>query len=149
MKELVELTLNECLTLLGESVVGRVAMVTPVGLRLLPVNYTMYEDEIIFRTSPSSELGTYAVGSELAFEIDHLDHEKHEGWSVVALGTAEIIDDPKELADIKRHWDPQPWAPGLRHLYLRIVWRDITGRRIGSEVSDPPLTAGGPGEDTL
>lgn len=137
MNELVELTLDECMTLLGHGVVGRVAMVTPMGLRILPVNYAMYDDEIVFRTAPGSELGLYGVNSELAFEIDHLDQERREGWSVMAVGTAEAVVDPTELAEIKHGWDPQPWASGLRHLYLKLVWRDITGRRVGNAFTDP------------
>lgn len=139
MNDLEELTLNECLTLLGDGVVGRVAMVTPMGPRILPVNYTMYEDDIIFRTTPDGELSRFAVDSELAFEVDHLDPDHRQGWSVVAVGTAQVVDDAVELATIKREWNPEPWARGLRHLYVRVSWRDITGRRIGSDYQGPLL----------
>ena len=72
MKEPVELTVSECLGLLGEGVVGRVALSTPIGPRIVPVNYAMYDDAIIFRTSPYSELGSHGSGSQAAFEIDQL-----------------------------------------------------------------------------
>ena len=42
---------------------------------------------------------------------------------------------PPELADIRSHWDPTPWAGGRRHLYVKIRWRDLTGRRIGGDWS--------------
>jgi nitroimidazol reductase NimA-like FMN-containing flavoprotein (pyridoxamine 5'-phosphate oxidase superfamily) len=133
MNDPVELTLEECLHLLNGGVVGRVGMSTPAGPRIIPVNYAMYDDTIIFRTSPYSELGSYAWNTDLAFEIDQIDYERHQGWSVLAMGRGEIIDDRLELDDIRSHWDPQPWAGGKRHLYIRLRWRDLSGRRIGAD----------------
>lgn len=131
--EPVEMTVEECLELLGGGLVGRVAMATPMGPRIVPVNYAMVEDTIVFRTTPYSELGTYGWNTDLAFEVDHLDYEKHQGWSVVAVGRAELVEDPDDLRDIRTHWDPAPWASGRRHLYIRLRWRDVTGRRLGSD----------------
>jgi nitroimidazol reductase NimA-like FMN-containing flavoprotein (pyridoxamine 5'-phosphate oxidase superfamily) len=129
----VEMTLEECLDLLRGGVVGRVALSTPMGPRILPVNYAIYHDAIVFRTTPYSELGTYGWHSEVAFEIDHIDYEKHQGWSVVAYGRAELVEDAEEVADIRRTWDPRPWASGARSLYMKLVWRDLTGRRLGGD----------------
>lgn len=133
MNEPVELTLEECLDLLRGGIVGRVGMSGPAGPRIIPVNYAMYDDAIVFRTTPYSELGSYGWNTDLAFEIDQIDYEKHQGWSVLAVGRSEIIDDPLELDDIRRSWDPQPWAGGKRHLYLRLRWRDVSGRRLGGD----------------
>jgi nitroimidazol reductase NimA-like FMN-containing flavoprotein (pyridoxamine 5'-phosphate oxidase superfamily) len=135
MNESVELTVEECLELLNGSVVGRVAMCTPVGPRIVPINYAMYDDAIVFRTTPYSELGTYGWNTDLAFEIDFLDYEKHQGWSVVAIGRGELIEDQDELHAIRAGWDPTPWARGRRHLYIRLRWRDLTGRRLGGDWS--------------
>ena len=129
----VELTIEECLELLSGGVIGRVALSTPVGPRIVPVNYAMFGDAIVFRTAPYSELGTYGWNNELAFEVDHIDYERHQGWSVVVLGRAELIEDADELRRIKQSWDPRPWAGGQRNLYLRLTWRDVTGRRIGAD----------------
>jgi nitroimidazol reductase NimA-like FMN-containing flavoprotein (pyridoxamine 5'-phosphate oxidase superfamily) len=129
----VELTIEECLSLLSGGVVGRVALSTPVGPRIVPVNYAMYDDAIVFRTAPYSELGTYGWNNDVAFEVDHIDYERHQGWSVVVLGRAELVEDPRELREIKQQWDPRPWAGGQRNLYLKLVWRDVTGRRLGED----------------
>jgi nitroimidazol reductase NimA-like FMN-containing flavoprotein (pyridoxamine 5'-phosphate oxidase superfamily) len=129
----VELTIEECLELLSGGVIGRVALATPVGPRIVPVNYAMYGEAIVFRTAPYSELGTYGWNTELAFEVDHIDYDKHQGWSVVAFGRAELVDDPAELKQIRDNWDPRPWAGGQRNLYMKLVWRDITGRRLGGD----------------
>jgi uncharacterized protein len=128
-----ELTPEECRGLLSGGVVGRVAMATPMGPRIVPVNYAMHGDAIVIRTSPHSELGIHGRDNEVAFEIDHVDHETHQGWSVVALGRAHAVQDSEELAAIRGTREPQPWAGGSRNLYLGIVVRELTGRRIGSD----------------
>lgn len=129
----VELTVEECLELLSGGVIGRVALATPVGPRIVPVNYAVHDQAIIFRTAPYSELGTYGWNTELAFEVDHIDYEHHQGWSVVALGRAELVEDPDELREIREGWDPRPWAGGQRNLYMKLTWRDLTGRRLGGD----------------
>lgn len=83
-------------------------------------------------------LGSYAWDCDLAFEVDHIDEEAREGWSVVAVGEAHIIEDRDEVNDIRLTGDPRPWADGLRHLYLRLMVRDLTGRRIGGGVLATP-----------
>lgn len=129
----VELTIEECLSLLSGGVIGRVALSTPVGPRIVPVNYAMHDDAIVFRTAPYSELGTYGWNNEIAFEVDHIDYERHQGWSVVVLGRAELVEDAHELREIKQRWDPRPWAGGQRNLYMRLTRRDVTGRRLGGD----------------
>ncbi len=133
MNEPVELTVDECLDLLHAGVLGRVALSTPMGPRIVPVNYAMHDDAIVFRTTPYSELGTYGWNTDLAFEIDHVDYDRHQGWSVVAIGRASLVEDPGDLHAIRSAMDPAPWAGGRRHLYIRLVWRDLTGRRIGTD----------------
>lgn len=141
MAEPVELTVDECVDLLNGGVFGRVALSTPVGPRIVPVNYAMYGDDIVFRTTPYSELGTYGWNVDAAFEIDEVDYDEQRGWSVVAVGRLTIVDDPDELADIRRNWDPRPWAQGARRLYLKLAWRSLTGRRLSVEWSRSPMSA--------
>lgn len=133
MGEPEEMTVEECVELLHGGVVGRVALATPVGPRIVPVNYAMHDGRIVFRTTPYSELGTYGWNTDLAFEIDHLDYEKHQGWSVVAVGRAARVDNPDELVDIRHSWEPRPWASGQRNLCIKLRWRELTGRRLGED----------------
>jgi len=138
MKEPVELTVSECLGLLGGGVVGRVALSTPLGPRIVPVNYAMHGSAIVFRTTPYSELGSYGPRSEAAFEIDHLDYEHQQGWSVVALGRLEEMS-PEEVDDLREFWEPRPWAAGHRNFFLKLVWRELSGRRIGNDWSSSSM----------
>lgn len=131
MNELEELPHDKCVELLRGSIVGRVAFTTDEGPLVIPVNYTTVGEAVLFRTSPYSQLGTHAAGSRLAFEIDHIDYEDHRGWSVLALGVGELVEDPAELEGAGPFWNPKPWAAGARTLYVRLPWTKLTGRRIG------------------
>lgn len=134
----VELTVDECLALLSDEVVGRVALSTPAGVRIVPVNYTVYGDAIVFRTEPASALGAYGWDGDVAFEVDRLDYERNQGWSVVALGRVMLIEDPDDLRRIREGWNPRPWAGGQRSQYVKLIWHDLTGRRIGEERAGTP-----------
>src|SRR4029079_8565784 len=101
MTRATQLTVAECRALLETGVVGRVAMATPVGPRISPVNYVVHEDAIVFRTAPYTELSTYGWSVDLAFEIDRLDPDARLGWSVVALGRAHVVDDPDDVQRIR------------------------------------------------
>lgn len=132
MSQPVELPYETCRELISGSLVGRAAVCTPSGPQIVPVNYVVVNDSIIFRTAPYSVLGTYASNSPLAFEVDDLDLEHEQGWSVVAVGRGSMVEDPEELADIRSAWDPRPWAEGSRTLYIRLRWRELSGRRINA-----------------
>lgn len=133
MTRAVQLTAGECRDLLEAGVVGRVAMATPVGPRITPVNYVVHGDAIVFRTAPYSELSTYGWNVDLAFEIDELDHDSRLGWSVVAVGRARVVEDPDEVQEIRRTEDPAPWASGPRHLYVSLAWRQLSGVRLAEQ----------------
>lgn len=126
----VEMSLAECVAALHSTDVGRVALATPSGPRIVPVNYGVLDDAVVVRTSAYSELAQHAIGAELAFEADDLDFSRHTGWSVVAHGVGSSVEGD-ELARIRRVADPEPWAAGNRAFYIKISWHDLTGRRIG------------------
>lgn len=128
----IEMSEEQCRELLGAGLVGRVAMCTPVGPHIVPVNYSVVDDSVILRTTPYSILGTQARGSILALEVDEFDYELQRGWSVVARGRAEPITAADELHDIRRSWEPNAWADGQRNLFLRLQWSELTGRRLGA-----------------
>ena len=131
MKDVEELTYAECRGLLAGGVFGRVAVCTPSGPRILPVNYSVVDEAVVFRTSAYGVIATRDWDSPMAFEVDHVDYADQKGWSVVATGRGERVDDPEVLAQIKRTWDPRPWAGGLRPLYVRLQWVALSGRRLG------------------
>ena len=133
MAEPFELSADLCGELLRAGVVGRIAIATPTGPHLAPINYSVVDDSIIMRTSPYSILGRHGLKARAAFEIDQFDHEYWTGWSVVAHGTTAAVVDQAEFDHIHATWTPRPWAGGpSRNLYLRLTWTELTGRRLGA-----------------
>jgi uncharacterized protein len=127
-----KLTPEECLGLVPPSGVGRAAICAPTGPQIFPVNYVVDGESIVFRTSAYSALGTLAAGAEIAFEVDSVDHDHAAGWSVVAAGRAEAIDDEAELDMLReRGLEPTAWAGGLRRTYIRLRWSSLSGRVVG------------------
>ena len=70
------------------------ALCTDTGPLVWPVNYSMVEDDIVFRTSPYSLLGTMAWNSRLAFEVDRIDLDREGGgacWLRVPVRWSRIL----------------------------------------------------------
>ncbi len=131
-----DLSPEECLRLLKAGVFGRVALNTPAGPTIVPLNYSVVHGRIVVRTTPYSELGTHGPGARIAFEVDQVDYEFETGWSVLVRGHADLVTDSHELDEITATWSPRPWASGVRNAYFSLRWTDISGRRLGPSI-DP------------
>ena len=115
------LTLEECWALLGASGVGRVAL-TVVGVpRIIPVNYSIADEVVYFRTAPGTILNQVTL-QKVAFEADAIDPETRSGWSVCVVGSGLVAGGGGPVVD--------SWAPGPRDLRFRIVPDEVTGRRL-------------------
>jgi nitroimidazol reductase NimA-like FMN-containing flavoprotein (pyridoxamine 5'-phosphate oxidase superfamily) len=79
------LTAAECFDLLSPGGVDRVAFTTADEPVVLPVNYAMAGQTVVFRTAPDSLLARYMDGLA-GFEVDHLDEALSQGWSVLVTG---------------------------------------------------------------
>ncbi|HJP66431.1 MAG TPA: pyridoxamine 5'-phosphate oxidase family protein [Actinomycetota bacterium] len=118
----------EAMHLLESARWGRCAWSTPAGPRILPINYSVLDAAIYFRTGLNGSLADVATGSTVALETDELDDRMTSAWSVVVLGVAEQVTDPDEIASLfARIRDP--WAPESRPVLVRIVPTEVTGRR--------------------
>lgn len=130
--ELTALSQQECFHRLRSHPVhvGRLGVTDIDGQPLIvPVNYRLDGEVVVIRTEPDSLIAQRAQGHRVAFEVDDVDSAWEEGWSVLIQGGAERVTDEAELARL-RQLPLRPWAPGDRSVYLRIVPRFITGRRI-------------------
>ncbi len=130
-----ELDEAESLRLIAGGGIGRIAYASRFGPVVLPVNYQWHDDAIVFRTARHSaldeDLQTGIAGGEyiVAFEIDELDIPGRQGWSVLIQGPAHHVEAEDARARAKAA-GVEPWAPGDRELFLRIVPNRVTGRRI-------------------
>ncbi|WP_416981317.1 DUF1918 domain-containing protein [Streptomyces sp. T028] len=123
----------ECRTLLSTHGVGRVAVTSSDGRpAVVPVNYEIVDDTIAFRTAPDS-LPAAAVGTEVAFEVDHLDDALSKGWSVLAVGLASVVTEPEAVRRLTERAHTTPWAGGGREMWVSIRPTSLTGRRITAE----------------
>lgn len=124
------LSLDDCLRLLRESSVGRIAVVVDDFPVVLPVNYRLVETNsrtwVALRTRPGNVVDRASVHA--AFEIDGIDPAHQQGWSVLVRGTLHRVD--SEAAGFRERFDPEPWILEDRDAWLVIEPFAITGRRL-------------------
>jgi uncharacterized protein len=121
---------SECLNLLATAQVGRLALVVDGHPEILPVNYALDGDAVLFRTSEGSVL-THVALAEVAFEVDHVDEATRSGWSVLIKGHADDIGDAIDATSQRlRRLSLISWAPGRRDRWFVVRPRQITGRRL-------------------
>jgi nitroimidazol reductase NimA-like FMN-containing flavoprotein (pyridoxamine 5'-phosphate oxidase superfamily) len=118
-----------CAELLAGHQLGRVAFLVDDHPEILPVNYALDGDRIVFRTDRGLKLHAIVDAPGVAFEIDDGDPAAHTGWSVLVVGRAEQVTDAVDL-DRLRKLPLQPWAFGEKPYWVRIVPRSISGRSI-------------------
>ncbi|AZM87930.1 MULTISPECIES: helix-turn-helix domain-containing protein [Streptomyces] len=129
---LVPLEEEECRMLLGTHGVGRIAVFTPEGPAVLPVNYMVVGTAIVFRTAAEA-LAARAAGTEIAFEIDNIDDVTAGGWSVLAVGELQAVTDPEEIQHLTTTARSHPWAGGPRTHWMKLAPLRLTGRRVVHE----------------
>ncbi|GAU69268.1 DNA-binding protein [Streptomyces sp. NBRC 110611] len=127
--ELRELDPDQCRERLGTHGVGRIAVATPDGLAVLPVNYEVIDGAIAFRTAPGT-VPAAAADSDVAFEVDHVDEAMSQGWSVLVHGRARSVTEPDTVRRLSEQAHSEPWAGGERPLWILVEPRQLTGRRI-------------------
>lgn len=125
---LTELSAGECRGLMGSTSVGRIAFDDADGPVVLPVNYVMAGENVLFRTSPHNAIARYVDSAMVAFQVDEFDDFTQSGWSVLLRGKASCVT-PDELPS-DEELRPFPWADGVRSLVIRITPSSVTGRRL-------------------
>lgn len=123
------LAVTECRRLLAPGGVGRVAFTTRDGPAIFPVNFAIAAATIVFRTGAGTQIAARR-GEQVGFEVDHIDEELAQGWSVLVRGKAHRVIGPAELRWLKENVAVWPWPGGDREVYVQIIPEQITGRRI-------------------
>ncbi|MEW2304175.1 pyridoxamine 5'-phosphate oxidase family protein [Streptomyces sp. NPDC006655] len=125
-----DLDADECRALLSTHGVGRIAVTSADGRpAVVPVNYEVVHDAIVFRTARHS-VAASAAETEVAFEVDHVDEALSQGWSVLAVGPASVVTDPEAVRGLALRAHSTPWAGGVREMWISIRPTSLTGRRI-------------------
>ena len=123
---------SRCRELLESQSIGRIAWQAADGPQILPVTYAYHEGTIIFRTSPYGVLSELVRPTDVALEIDELDQQSRQGWSVVVQGRAQGIAEPDQLVRMWTVGGVVPWASGIRNVFIQIVPHRITGRIVAA-----------------
>ncbi|WP_019631049.1 pyridoxamine 5'-phosphate oxidase family protein [Actinomadura atramentaria] len=127
-----ELDREECLRLIAPGGVGRVAFDDGEGPTVLPVNYILDGDTVVFRTTLGGRINTGVTtvlrGAEVrvAFEVDRFDERLEEGWSVLLRGPAHHLSED----EIERAPKVRPWPRGPRESFISLTPVEISGRRL-------------------
>lgn len=121
------LTTDECWEFLATQEIGRLATAVGGHPEIFPLNFTVADHHVYFRTKPGTKLAEVAVNSHVALEADRWDETV--ALSVVVRGTARILERDAEVAAAE--------ATGLvsyvedgKDVWVRISPTEITGRRL-------------------
>ncbi|MGO9583707.1 MAG: pyridoxamine 5'-phosphate oxidase family protein [Acidimicrobiales bacterium] len=124
----IELSRNECLRLLATSPIGRVGLSVEALPAVLPVNFAVFDGDVVFRTAEGTKLHAAMAGRVLAFEADGYSTDGLSGWSVLVQGVARLVTEPTELQRALQ-LTVEPWAvEGAADQIVRITSTMISGR---------------------
>jgi nitroimidazol reductase NimA-like FMN-containing flavoprotein (pyridoxamine 5'-phosphate oxidase superfamily) len=109
--------------------IGRVGLTIDAVPIVLPVNFAILDDDIVFRTVEGTKFHAASTGTVLAFEVDGYAPDGEQGWSVVVQGPSQVVSDPTEVYRI-RELIADPWAvDSSADRAVRIKNTIMSGRR--------------------
>ncbi|MCK0112169.1 pyridoxamine 5'-phosphate oxidase family protein [Ornithinimicrobium sp. F0845] len=116
-----------CWEFLRGQELGRLGYHLVDEVHIVPVNYVVDGQRLIFRTTPGSKLLGLVMHSDVAFEIDGM-HGEGAAWSVLARGRARILE-----GEEKREAEAlplRPWTGGAKFTIVAIDVESVSGRRM-------------------
>lgn len=117
---------EQCLDRLRDHSIGRIATTHQALPVIVPVNYTLLGNTVVFRTEPHGLLSRACQGSVVAFEVDELSRDGGGGWSVLVVGVAEPLDGSAALRAVESGLVSA--AGEGRDLFIGIHVGQISGR---------------------
>ena len=124
------LSFGDCLRLLDSVPVGRVGFFADGEIVILPVNYLVEGQDVIFRTGAGSKLSSFSNKNLVGFEADSYDERTRSGWSVVISGFTERVESDDEIRRLN-DLGLNPWARAKEDvpIWIRVRPTSVTGRR--------------------
>jgi hypothetical protein len=118
-----------CWSLLRRQSVGRVAYVEGQRPMIVPVNFAVVRDQIVFRSDPGDKL-TWVPQREICIEADGGD-DAFEVWSVIARGLARDVTTALDVEYVEMRRTVVPtFAPLTDPHWIAIEVGSISGRRL-------------------
>ncbi|GAB79165.1 Nitroimidazol reductase NimA, pyridoxamine 5'-phosphate oxidase superfamily [Austwickia chelonae] len=115
---------KDCLDILRRLEFGRLAYQLDGRIELVPVNYAVHRDEIVFRTAEGSKLAGVLTGDEVVFEVDDITDERATSVIVRAI--------PRALPHDEARWSDQmrlrPWVVSEKDHVIGLTPTLVSGR---------------------
>lgn len=130
--ELRVLSPDDCYQLLATQQIGRLGVNAEHYPLIFPVNYALDRaGVIVIRTNAGTKLAA-ADHANVTFEVDCIDQQTRSGWSVLVRGLAEEVTSKhrNDLIERTKASGVEPWAPGHRGHWMRLIPHSISGRWI-------------------
>lgn len=117
--------------MLATQQIGRLGVNAEHYPLIFPVNYGLDRGVIVIRTGTGSKPAA-ADHADVTVEVDDIDQRTRSGWSVLVRGLAEEVTGGHraELVERTKAAAVEPWAPGDRGRWLRLIPQQISGRRV-------------------
>jgi nitroimidazol reductase NimA-like FMN-containing flavoprotein (pyridoxamine 5'-phosphate oxidase superfamily) len=122
------MTDREVLACVATQSFGRIGFVVDGWPVVLPVNFALDGRDVVFRTDPGAKLDA-SRGGRVCFQVDRAESLYERGWSALALGIADRVDDRAEIERLQRV-TLQSWAGGAKANWVRIAVQQWSGRRL-------------------
>jgi nitroimidazol reductase NimA-like FMN-containing flavoprotein (pyridoxamine 5'-phosphate oxidase superfamily) len=119
---------TECLRLLESKRIGRLVYTDRALPAVLPVPFAVHDGAVVVR-APEGSAAMAARDAVVAFEVDDVDGDLREGWTVTVVGHATEAGEARALA-LLDELDLPSRLPERRHHYLVIALELVSGRRI-------------------
>ena len=137
---LAELSQEECLRLLRDSKVGRIAFAVNSEPWIFPVNHRVFGEGDDWRLLISTRTGNRIdrAPRKVAFEVDGIDELHQSGWSVLVRGTLHHLG-RAEAEQRPPGVEPATWLDRDASSWLAITPVGVTGRRLSGRAAEWPI----------
>ncbi len=116
---------SECRKLLRAGEIGRVAWQSGTDINILPVNYKVVDDHVVFHTSETGALASLLTPTRVGFQVDEIDLEATVGWTLLVRGTSGPA----------VGLDSSSWVPDGRRVGVAIAVEWLGGRVVSGTSS--------------
>ncbi len=135
---LIELDRTECVELLATVPVGRIGLSVAALPVILPVNFAVSDESVLFRTAAGTKLDAASQRSVVAFQADRYAPDGLSGWSVLVVGLCEQVPE-SDAAVVAGSVPIESWAlDGVATHLVRVEMATVTGRAFGAYRSGSP-----------
>ena len=116
---------EQCWGFLREREFGRLAYHLLGEVHIVPINYALDGERIVFLTAEGSKLFGVTANSDVAFEVDEVVGDR--ATSVVCRGRAHVLEG--QAAYVAERLPVRPWVDTPRTVVVAIEVEEISGRR--------------------